>query len=571
MCYRTVILDKGKEPLTLAYWKGTIAVGLVFGKITTLDGTTGSQIAVLSGHTATATSLAFSSDGTLLVSGSLDKTIKLWDVQTGGVVKTFCGHKHWVYCVSISADSTMIASGSGDTTICLWDSQTGDCHCVIEQQGEVQSVCFFPTNPQYLISVSGGKVWQWNINGHQINPPQNGSHIAFSSDGTQFASCQGEEIIVQNSDSKVVVTRFCAANSTSHCCFSSNGRFIAAAAQSVAYVWDTTSQDPHPIKTFIGHTGDITALAFCSPFSLISSSRDKSVKFWQIGIPSTDLAVTDLESTAIASAQITALILYAKDGIAISSDYNGVVRIWDISTGLCNAYFQTPAKNTNIIDIRLINSQLTLVWREKSPHWNEGKHVHIWDVEKGKYQTMGIIQDYSEGGRFFWDGAGVVRISDDGTKVFCLNQGATPAWSKNTRGETIQSLDRKKERTIQALSIKTGETMGEVKVKNDCDIRSLTMTVDGSRVWVHSPLSEPLGWDFGTPDPFSIHSSNMPQPQLNHTKLWDIGLSRIVDKVTGKVVFQLDGKFAKPIHAQWDGRYLVAGYQSGEVVILDFN
>ena len=41
--------------------------------------------------------------------------------------------------------------------------------------------------------------------------------------------------------------------------------------------------------------------------------------------------------------------------------------------------------------------------------------------------------------------------------------------------------------------------------------------------------------------------------------------------VTGKVVFQLTGRFAKPVDVQWDSRYLVAGYKSGEVLILNFN
>ena len=49
-------------------------------------------------------SLAFSLDGTLLVSGSEDGAIKLWDVQTGGVVKTFWGQADSVYFAGLYHD-----------------------------------------------------------------------------------------------------------------------------------------------------------------------------------------------------------------------------------------------------------------------------------------------------------------------------------------------------------------------------------------------------------------------------------------------------------------------------------
>ena len=45
----------------------------------------------------------------------------------------------------------------------------------------------------------------------------------------------------------------------------------------------------------------------------------------------------------------------------------------------------------------------------------------------------------------------------------------------------------------------------------------------------------------------------------------------IRDKVTGKKVFQLSGRYKKPKAVRWDGQYLVAGYESGEVLILDFH
>src|SRR6201999_3756711 len=141
-----------------------------------------------SNHADFVSSLAFSSDGISLASGSDDKTVKLWDVQTGGVIKTFHGHILKVLSVSISSDCTVVASGSTDKTIHLWNIQTEECYHIIEQQEWVNYVKFSPTDPWYLISVSDNKVWHWNIHGHQTKSTHNGSCIAFSLDGTQYVS-----------------------------------------------------------------------------------------------------------------------------------------------------------------------------------------------------------------------------------------------------------------------------------------------------------------------------------------------------------------------------------------------
>ena len=527
MCSRTVTLNY--SPLAVTCWKDTIAVSLESGDIIILDGNTGGQTAVLSQHTGWLRSLAFSPDGTILVSGSDDRTVKLWDVQTGGAIKIFHGHTDWVLSVSISADCAMIASGSSDKTIRLWNIQTEECHHIIKQYDSVFRVWFSPINPQHFISASGGKIQQWDTNGHQINPTYNGSYIAISLDGTQFVLCHGEAIEVRNSDSGEIVTKFhMATGGLHHCCFSPNGRLIAAASNSIAYIWDITSSDPHPIKTFIGHTELITSLVFSSSASLISSSLGHSVKFWQTSALSTDTVVTVPEPTPITSAPIKSITLQAKDGVVISRDSDGVVRTWEISTGLCKAVFQTPAKNYCLGDVRLINTRLIFAWEE-------GMKIHIWDVEKGELQTVnstwGIIYD--------------VRISEDGTKVFGLYS-----------------------ETIQSWSILTGEVVGEVQ--HEISQRQKFLAVDGSRVWVNSPLLEPLGWDFGVSDsPILLSNTTLHLP--NNTKLWDIGQSRIKDTVTGKVVFQLAGRFAEPSGSQWDGQYLAAGYDSGEVLILNFN
>ena len=528
-CSRTVSF--GHNPNRLTCWKDIIAVGLGFGDIPILDRITGTQVAVLSGHNNYVNCLIFSLDGTLLISGNSDKTVKLWDVQTGGVINTFHGHTDIVLSASISADSTIIASGSDDRTICLWNVQTRECHQIIEQQAKVDHVIFSPVDPHHLMSISDKQVWQWDIDGHQISSPYGGSYIAFSSDGTQLVSCQGGAVMVQNSDSQTIVAEFHMTASEIDCCsFSPNGKLIAVAIGSTIHVWDITSSGPYIIGTFFGHTGLILSLVFPSPSSLVSSSLDNSIKFWSIGTSLTGPATVDPQPTPLAPAPIKSITLQTKDGIAISCHADGAVRTWDISTGLCNASFETPAKYYHNGGVQLVDSRLIFVWEL-------GEEVHIWDVEKGRLiQVVNIPNDQVED----------VRISGDGSKVFCLH-----------------------EEFIQAWSTWTGEAMGEVELEFSQSRRSLS--VDGSRVWVHSPELDLQGWDFGTPDLPPIQLSNVPSPYLKGVHLWNIYRSRIEDTVTGNVIFQLGGRFAKPVDSQWDGQYLVAGYKSEEVLIVDFS
>ena len=98
-----------------------------------------------------------------------------------------------------------------------------------------------------------------------------------------------------------------------------------------------------------------------------------------------------------------------------------------------------------------------------------------------------------------------------------------------------------------------------------------SLTVDSTRVWAHSPLSEPLGWDFGNSGSPPVQLSNSPLLLAKNSKLWDAQQSRIMDPVTRRVDFQLAGRFANPVEVRWDSHHLVAGYRSGEVLILYFN
>ena len=79
----------------------------------------------LKGHRRAISSLWLSPDGTRIVTGSWDKTAKVWDVLTGDLLFDLEGHTGPVRSVAFSPDGLRIVTGSFDQTAKMWDARTG--------------------------------------------------------------------------------------------------------------------------------------------------------------------------------------------------------------------------------------------------------------------------------------------------------------------------------------------------------------------------------------------------------------------------------------------------------------
>jgi WD40 repeat protein len=80
---------------------------------------------ILEGHVGMVYSVGFSSDGSRIVSGSGDKTVRIWDAVSGAALHTLQGHTDWVRSVAFSSDGSRIVSGSDDRTVRIWDAVSG--------------------------------------------------------------------------------------------------------------------------------------------------------------------------------------------------------------------------------------------------------------------------------------------------------------------------------------------------------------------------------------------------------------------------------------------------------------
>ncbi len=177
------------------------AAGQENGRIHFYDATTGKQQKGLIGHSSLFNrddkniwSLAFSNDGTLLASGSMDKTVRLWDTENRKHLAKFSLHESWITAVAFSNDGSILASGDANKKIILWDTET---NAKRELEGHTSGICVLAFSPDGTTLASGsydGTIRFWNPStGEEISTFTTGhskfiTSLAFSNEDTILTS-----------------------------------------------------------------------------------------------------------------------------------------------------------------------------------------------------------------------------------------------------------------------------------------------------------------------------------------------------------------------------------------------
>jgi WD40 repeat protein len=128
-----------------------------------------------SGHSLEVTSIAYSQDGSKLASVSRDKSAKVWDANTGKVLSTLVVHDpkqkggklkdQWFVAISFSQDGSKVVTGSTDKTVRLWDVKSGKLLKEFSGHENVVSLALFAEKADYFLTASDENLAMlWDLN-----------------------------------------------------------------------------------------------------------------------------------------------------------------------------------------------------------------------------------------------------------------------------------------------------------------------------------------------------------------------------------------------------------------------
>lgn len=285
-------------------------------------------LSTLKGHTGAVYDIAFSPDGSLLASGSADKTIRIWNPHAttdSEKLISILPYRDAVYTVAFSPDNRLLAGGSGDGTIQVWDAGTGDqIYEFKEHTDSIWAVDFSPDRTILASASLDGSVQLWNLvaaGGKLHTPTQQNTPVyavKFSPDGNSFATGSADKLI-QLWDTNTAERNFTLTGHkdlVSDIDFSPDGATLASGSpDGTILLWDRVG-DRARIK-IPGHTGGVKSLVYTEDNRIraCGTGLDGKLRLWDAGT-SSELSILR-EHTGLTQA-----VAFSKNGKILASGGN---------------------------------------------------------------------------------------------------------------------------------------------------------------------------------------------------------------------------------------------------------
>ncbi|NMG08464.1 WD40 repeat domain-containing protein [Brasilonema sp. UFV-L1] len=284
----------------------------------------------LTGHSDKVTSVAICPDGQTLVSGCVDKTIKIWNLTTGKVIRTLTGNIGEVSSIAISPDGNFLVVGSCEhprNNVKVWHLATGKLlHTLLGHQKPVNSVVISPDGQ--ILASGSNKIKIWNLHkGDRICTLWHSSAVyaaAISPDGTILASGSSDhKIRLWNPMTGELLRTFSGhSDEVKAIAISPNGEFlISGSLDKTIKIWHLNTS--HVVYTLSGHSDEVKSVVVSPDGQTFSSaSADKTIKIWSFDTGEL------LQTLTGHSGAVNSIVISPDNRLIVSGSSDKTIKIW---------------------------------------------------------------------------------------------------------------------------------------------------------------------------------------------------------------------------------------------------
>jgi WD40 repeat protein len=285
-------------------------------------------IRTLDGHSTEIRSLAISHDGKHGLSGSVDNTMRLWDLNTGKELMSFKGHTKQVWGVAFVPHSKYVLSASWDESVRMWDTTTGKDVYTFRHPIDVNGVTVSKDGKWMLTCCDDKYMRLFDLTTKQevkkYGPHDNFCYTgAFSPNGLYVASggADKQAFVYDLKTGKVVKEFRDHNNSVQAVAFSSDSKHLLTCGDSAVHMWDIATGKE--AKRFDSKTGYINSMALSADGrKLLTGGEDKLVRLWDVQTGK------EIQNFPGSTSTIIAVALSADGRRALSGQVDGSIRYW---------------------------------------------------------------------------------------------------------------------------------------------------------------------------------------------------------------------------------------------------
>ncbi|KIK91708.1 hypothetical protein PAXRUDRAFT_13641 [Paxillus rubicundulus Ve08.2h10] len=239
--------------------------------------------------------LAVTTDGKSILSGGLDKVLRVWDVETHQLIADWGGHEGAIWSIAMSPNDQLFASGDSEGRIVIREMNLKEGapikHVIETVPGDVNSICFFPNGAKLASGYDDDTIRVFDVeNGDLILGPIEGHtwivySVLWSLDGSRiFAASWDESIRLLDSETGEPIgepwtVRDTCVNSISLC---PDGKKLASASDdNTIRFWGTDSGDP--IGEPLQHENGVRAVTFSPSVEFVACGESRGkVSIWRV-------------------------------------------------------------------------------------------------------------------------------------------------------------------------------------------------------------------------------------------------------------------------------------------------